>query len=176
MKPAPPLVSADVLRSRIHYDPDTGRFTWKVKPAGNVSIGQRAGGVNNEGYLQIRIFGVMHKAHRLAWLYVTGEWPPSEIDHANGDISDNRFANLRLASRAQNCQNRALRKDSGTGIKGVGFNKRSGKWTAYVRANNKVHHLGTFASKEAAAEAREAAAKKLHGDFAFEERALDHSR
>jgi len=161
-------ITQETLKSRLRYDPDTGKFIWIVKPAGNVKVGQVAGGLNSEGYLQIRVFGVMYKAHRLAWLYMTGKWPESEIDHIDGARANNRWSNLREATREQNCQNRCLRKDSKTGVKGVGLNRKTGKWTAYVRAGGVIHHLGSFESKQLAQEARSGAAKRLHGSFASE--------
>lgn len=161
-------LTQEILKSRLTYEPRTGEFFWLVKPAGNVRIGQLAGSPNSDGYIQIRIFGVLYKAHRLAWLYMTGQWPAGEIDHRDGDTTNNRWINLREATREQNCQNRRLRKDSGTGVKGVGLNRKTGKWTAYVKASGVVHHLGSFDTKAEAEAVRTEAAKRLHGAFSSE--------
>jgi hypothetical protein len=99
-------ITAERLRQLLHYDPERGVFTWLSRPAerswNTRFAGTRAGTINGLGYVVIGILGRRYKAHRLAWLYVHGEWPGRELDHINCDKSDNRIANLRPATRSQN--------------------------------------------------------------------------
>lgn len=143
---------------RISYDPVTGIFTAKVS-AGRRKAGDVLGYVKADGYRLVQFNGKWKYAHRLAWFFMTGEWPKAEIDHINGARDDNRFANLREATRSQNMMNSAKR--------GVCFHKRQGKWTASIRVNGKRTHIGTFASEAAALAAYDRTAKVMHGDFAF---------
>jgi hypothetical protein len=81
------------LRELLSYDPKTGMFTWRIRSARRVHIGDVAGGVNGRGYLTIRVDGRQYLAHRLAFLHMTGSWPKKEhIDHINMDRADNRWA------------------------------------------------------------------------------------
>jgi hypothetical protein len=132
--------------------------------------GRRAGSKHDAGrfgeriYWGIRLAGDFYPAHRLAWLLVYGIDPgPLEIDHINGDGLDNRIANLRLATRGENSSNSQRHFDTSSGIKGV---QRNGSgYMARIKANGKVHYLGTFRTLEAAIEARRKAADVLHGVF-----------
>ena len=117
------------------------------------------------GYIYISVDSVILAAHRLAWLYVHGELPDREIDHANCDPSDNRLENLRLADRSQNNCNRRIQKNNTSGFKGVDWAKSKRKWRAVVKKNNRCHHLGYYSTAAEAAAAYNSAAKKLHGDF-----------
>ena len=159
-------VTAEYLRDILDYSPETGLFTWRVAPNGRIKIGQRAGSPDTGGHLQIRINKRFYRAHRLAWLYVHGEWPPEDIDHINSERADNRLCNLRPATRAQNCQNSRLYRSNTSGFKGVVWHARGSKWSARIRANGRVHHLGRYTTAEAAHAAYVAAAVKYHGEFA----------
>ena len=97
-------LSQKYLREALHYDPDTGIFTWKVATASCVKVGAEAGCVKNDGYRAIGMGGKSYKAHRLAWLYVHGEWPKEQIDHINHIRTDNRMENLRPASGGENAK------------------------------------------------------------------------
>lgn len=154
-----------VLRHLLHYNPETGKFTWLVS-RGTAIAGNEAGTTNEKGYIRISINKRWHQAHRLAWLYQTGEWPPKHIDHVNGDPSDNRWKNLRLASRSQNMSNMRRSKNNTSGYKGVSFKSHAGKWAAYIKYNKKTHHLGYYDCPKQAHEAYMAAAKELFGEFA----------
>src|ERR1700719_1662744 len=101
-------IDDDRLRELLSYDPETGVFRWLVRKRQNVKAGDVAGSFDGCGYCKISIDRRAYKAHRLAWLYMTGEWPPAEIDHINMNRADNRFANLRLATRHQNMANQRL--------------------------------------------------------------------
>lgn len=156
-------LSASLLRELLDYDPATGVFTWRVtlsnvRPAGSV-----AGTIEGNGYCQIQIARVVHKAHRLAWLYVHGEWPQRDIDHKNGNRADNRIANLRPATRSQNLQNQHhARSDSRCGLQGVSLHQ-SGRWRARIQsADGKRRHLGFFDSPQEAHAAYLTAKRELH--------------
>lgn len=160
-----PLLTLTELKAAIHYDPETGIFVRKSKTGPNVRVGAIAGVIKN-GYRFIRVLGRRYAAHRLAWFYMLGEWPVSTIDHKNGDTSDNRFENLRQATRRENSANRKLNRNSKTGYKGVTFHKASGKFRARVYAGGTVHDLGGFDRAEDAASAYDKKAAEVHGDFA----------
>lgn len=161
----PNTSEVDGLKSLLAYDAETGAFTWR-KPRGGQVAGSQAGCLNRNGYTEITVHRRIYKAHRLAWLYTYGEWPPAEIDHINGNKSDNRLANLRPATRAQNVANTALRSDSASGVKGVHWSGSSRKWQAQIKHNGKSKHLGVYANIEDAAAAYRRAATEWFGDYA----------
>src|SRR5262249_27099557 len=147
-------------------DPCTGEFTWLVNAGRHGRVGGAAGHLDeSQGYVLVGICGESYRAHRLAWFYVHGQWPPQEIDHINGNRADNRIANLRLATDAENAWNASRRSDNSTGYKGVSMYK-NGKFMAYVHKGRKRHHLGYFDTPEAAHAAYVKAAAELHGEFA----------
>jgi len=161
---------SDSLRDRLNYDPSTGEFRWREHAfSGPMSKfnGMVAGRRSTNGYWEIGIDRHRHRAHRLAWWFCFGPFPiDHEVDHINGDKLDNRICNLRLATRAQNMQNRGNRRSNSTGYKGVTFSKSRQKFIAQIVANGRYYRLGQFATAEAAHEAYKSAALKLHGDFA----------
>ena len=159
--------TAQQLRDRLHYNPATGVFTWLVRACNNFgsienSIGRMAGRDNGR-YIQITLGGRTYNAHRLAWLYMTGDWPPACVDHINRDTHDNRWANLRAATVPQNMQNAKTRIDSRSGHRGVSYER--GRWRARIQAFGKRQFLGYFAAKEDARSAYREAAARLHGEF-----------
>lgn len=125
------------------YDPQTGRLTWKIKPAKNIDAGTPVGeGLDAYGYGQLCYRGKKYKAHRIAWLIVYGTLP-DEIDHINRDRRDNRIANLRPATRQLNAQNRtSSRVFSFSGV----YWMQRGKWAVKAKVRQKTVHLGTFES------------------------------
>lgn len=159
-------LSIDELQEKLEYNPVTGVFKWKIS-IGCKAKGQIAGNIHPNGYVAIRINTIRYLAHRLAWLYEKGCWPPppKEIDHINGVGTDNRWVNLRLANRAENISNSARRKDSTSGFKGVTLCKKTYKWVAQIHVNYRHIHLGQFTSKKAAHAAYVKAAKKYFGEF-----------
>jgi hypothetical protein len=159
-------VSCDELRALLDYDPETGVFTWRVKTNSRAMRGSNAGTVGHDGRVTIRIRNRRYRAHRLAWLYVHGEWPTQEIDHINGDPGDNRIANLRVATRAQNLSNRPRQCNNKSGHKGVYLDRRRGKWQAQMMICGKSKHLGSFDAIEDAAAAYRAASIEHFGEFA----------
>ncbi len=157
-------LTAEYLRSVLHYDQESGIFTWKVRTAHNVKVGDVAGSVNGRGYLQIRLQSRHYLAHRLAWLYMCGEWPEDQLDHVNRDRSDNRIANLREVTNKQNHQNKSKYSHNTSGHTGVYWNKQNSKWRALIMHNRKLIHLGYFTDIEDAIAARKAAEKLYWSD------------
>jgi HNH endonuclease len=157
------------LKQLLDYDPETGVFTRLVgtdhgrHKAGTVS------GCSSGRYREQWVDGVRYAEHRLAWFWMTGEWPSCQIDHENLDKKDNRWANLREANVSQNAMNRAGR--SSSGAKGVYFIKSpekcgSKRWKASIAKGGQSRHLGNFHTREDAQAAYQAAAASLHGEFA----------
>ena len=157
-------LTAEYLRSILHYDPATGIFTWKVSTARRVKVGDIAGYSNGNGYLQISVQSRRYQAHRLAWLYMYGEWPEDQLDHINRNRSDNRISNLRDVSHKQNNQNKSKRSDNTSGHPGVFWHKQSSKWQAQIKHDYKHIHLGLFKTIEEALSARKAAEKTYWAD------------
>lgn len=165
-------LSPEQLRSVLDYNPTTGLFRWRdhIKHwRAGLQAGTRSPAEGN-GYvcLAIKTDGKtrLYKAHRLAWLYVHGEWPDGQIDHINGVKHDNRIENLRVATNQQNCLNRAIRADNKSGYKGVSWNKRSGRWLVHISVNGRIKHVGLFEHIEDAVEAYRLSAERHHGAFA----------
>jgi hypothetical protein len=162
-KPLPPLAE---LQERLSYDPDTGVFRWKVKLRGPVSVGDIAGTRHSCGYLKFTHKGRPYFCHRVAWLFAYGEDPGAlEIDHANGDRSDNRIENLRLATSSNNQCNIGLRADNACGYKGVYWWERQGCWVAKVQVRGVSCRRVSFRSAEAAYEWTCAKRAELHSEF-----------
>ena len=153
------------LKEVLEYDPTTGIFTNRVSRS-NMRAGSVAGCVTPNGYISISIDGKRYLAHRLAYLCVVGSFPPDHIDHINGIRDDNRLANLRVATRSENCRNSRKRSNNTTGYKGVWFDKRTGKFQAQIRINGKKKYLGLFLTPEEAHRAYAKAANTLHGEYA----------
>lgn len=157
-----PALTAERVRELLHYDPETGVFTWRVSGRGPAKVGSIAGTIHtSKGYRNIWVGG-NYKAHRLAWLYVHGVWPEGQIDHINHIKDDNRIANLREVTNGQNMQNRPHQRNSPSGFKGVLGRTRSGRWPAKIAANGKQYWLGMFDSPEQAYAAYCEAAARLH--------------
>lgn len=151
-------MSQEFLQTQLHYDPETGVFTWLPdRPRARRSGGEA--GVEAYGYIQILVGGRAYRAHRLAWLYVHGQWPLHQIDHVNGIRSDNRIANLRDVPEMVNHQNLRATKNR-TGFMGVGKSKN--RFYAAIQAEGKYHYLGHFVTAEEAATAYLEAKRRLH--------------
>ena len=159
-----PEPTAEYLRSVLHYDPESGIFTWKVRTSNRVKVGSVAGSQSGKGYLDISVCSRTHRAHRLAWLYVHGVWPEDQIDHINRIRTDNRISNLRDVTQKQNLQNAGKHSRNTSGHTGVIWDKHRSKWQARIAHNCKDIHLGSFASLEEAVAARKAAEKLYWSD------------
>jgi hypothetical protein len=153
------VIDVHDLRRSLSYDEKTGVFT-------RVKSRRPAGYRDPRGYIQIWIGKKNFKAHRLAWMYVHGEWPELDIDHVNGEPSDNRIENLRLATRSQNLGNARLSKRNSSGFKGVTWWASRRKWASRIRVDGKGRRLGLFESAEEAHAAYCAAAARMRGEFA----------
>lgn len=145
------------LMDILHYCPTTGIFTWKVQATSRVSVGEVAGYISADGYVQIRIDRTLHYGHRLAFLYMTGAWPTNLVDHDNRNRSDNRWENLVSADGLQNRRNCSLSKSNTSGVNGVLWAKQQNKWMARITVNYKRKFLGYFDDIPSAAAARETA-------------------
>jgi len=164
------MLTADYLRSLLGYDPATGVFTWKVRRRGKngrTVIGKEAGFIRaNDGYRFIGIDGTTYPAQKLAWLHMTGEWPSGIVDHANRERWDNRWSNLRAATRTENNQNKSIRSDNQSGRTGVSYDRARDKWAARIKVGGAYLHLGRYEDKEQAVMVRSAAEHKYFGEFA----------
>lgn len=174
-------LTAARLRELLHYDPETGIFTWRPRPVrvgferndrswNTRYSGKPAGSVNKrrggDSYRYITVDDTSYLAHRLAWLYMTGEWPADEVDHRNLDGLNNRWGNLREATGTQNLGNTRVNSKNTTGFKGVSFLRRTGRYYAQIRIDHKSRHLGYFDTPEEAHAAYVAAAERYFGEFA----------
>ena len=149
------------LKSILCYSQETGQFTWIDKPSKHIASGAQAGSKTKDGYWRIGIVGQQFKAHRLAWLYVTGEWPDNQIDHINGIKTDNRFCNLRVVTPAGNMHNRRkAHKGNASGFLGV--SSHHGRWKAEIRVGGKLQHIGYFSDAATAGAAYVKAKRELH--------------
>lgn len=162
MREKPDELTRDALKALLSYDPSTGIFTWLVNRGNLKNAGSIAGSLNRGGYAQLQISGKCYRIHRLAWFYVHGVFPDGDLDHINGDRTDNRIENLRVCSKQQNALNKLPQRN---GFKGVTLHKRTGKFQAQITKSNKNHYLGLFSTEQAAAQAYDAASSVLHGDF-----------
>ena len=164
------MITPERLRELLRYDPETGEFTWRVKRPGTRGEGSVAGCIcrNRAGlkYRYIALDGRLYLAHRLAWFFVHRLWPRQQIDHADGDGLNNRIANLREASLAENARNRRAPTSNTSGFKGVSWVPKDKRWRAQIWVNGRNRHLGCFDDPAKAHAAYVAAASELHGDFA----------
>ncbi len=149
----------------LDYNQITGLFTWRVRLGGGAVAGSTAGYKDADGYIFIRAFGKLYRAHRLAWLFLKGAWPTGDIDHHDCNPSNNAELNLREASHSNNLCNRGKQSNNTSGFKGVTFDKQTGRFKAQIGIGNINVSLGRHATKELAFAAYTAAAKELHGEF-----------
>ena len=164
------MLDAEELRRLVNYDCQTGVFTWKARAENYATsqrfAGKKSGCPSKSGYLRMMVNGKLYYCHRLAWLYMTGRWPKADIDHINRNRSDNRWCNLREASRSQNNVNAGMRKNNTSGLKGAFFcQDKKKQWQAKIGLNGKGKHLGYFNTKEEAHAAYLAAARATYGEF-----------
>lgn len=155
------------IKSILHYNPDTGIFTRLHNSYRSNNAGKEVGYIGKKGYirLDITIDGIKHKllAHRIAWLYMTGEIPSECIDHIDENKTNNSFKNLRQATNAQNHQNRSnITSRSSTGFVGVSYFKRDGNYSAQIVVNGKNKHIGYFDTAEEASKAYLSVKEKYH--------------
>ncbi len=144
------------LKEILHYVPITGKFVRKgrVGARGKTVKCRKADGVNGNGYTHIRVDGVKHKAHRLAFLFMCGYFPENQVDHLNGIRNDNRWKNLKHVTQCCNLQNCRISKNNKSGFPGVTWQGSNGKWVANIRINTKRIYLGIYSTRIEAALAR----------------------
>ena len=151
------------MREAFAYDPQTGILTWAKAPAKRVKAGAAAGTITRDGYVNVTFHRRPYRAHRIAWMLSTGNWPTGEIDHIDGNRTNNRLANLRDVSRKTNAQNRRFaRKNSKSGLIGATWSEERKNWSASIMLNGKLKRVGTFNSAQEAHEAYVDAKRKLH--------------
>lgn len=158
--------SHERLLSILRYDPETGIFVWRVRLGNRASgVGKEAGWVGGNGYRYLSIDGHPYLTHRVAWFYMTGEWPNGGLDHRNRNSLDNRWSNLREATQSMNVANTKIRSTNTSGFKGVHLRKRSNRWLAEIWKDGKKTFLGSYASAEEASAAYQKAAIERFGEF-----------
>ena len=156
-------LTAERLRELLDYDPATGIFRWRVAPARCVQAGAIAGYVGAKGYRRVMIGGRNYQAHRLAWLYVHGQWPPGELDHEDRSPDRNAVENLRPATQSQNGANQKRASNNTSGYKGV--SRLNGKWRAQVKVNGRMRYIGCYDTPEDAHAAYCKIAAEVFGEF-----------
>jgi hypothetical protein len=148
------------LRDILKYDPLTGQWTWIKHVQGRRFVGKEAGSIDVHGYRIIKIDHKQYKSARLAYFYMTGEWPQHEMDHKDRVRSNDRWRNLRPATRMQNAKNLRQRRDL------IGVYPHNSGWKAVISVDGKLKYLGMFPTSQEASRARDAAAVKFHKEFA----------
>lgn len=172
------MLTQESLKELLSYDPDTGFFTYLVSKKGWVRKGYRAGSIHCDGYRHISIGGRLWLEHRLAWLYMTGEWPEFKIDHRDGERSNNAWLNLRSATDQQNSFNQKVRSSNTSGFRNVrfvtdGLGYLSARASTRVNGNNymrafSVSKYGIIAATAMAVLAEREMREELHKEFCFE--------
>lgn len=154
------MITQESLLKSHYYNPITGLFykRWKYKGL------KQTGTSMKSGHLHCGVNGTTYLVHRLIWLYMTGSWPKEDIDHIDGNPSNNKWKNLRAGSHSDNLENlkRAKSINKSTGLLGASSNGQNGKFTAGIQVKGKRIHLGTFDTAEEAHHAYIKAKRKLH--------------
>ena len=166
----PAMHPPQYLNSRLRYDPETGKLFWKIKENASLGwntrwAGKEAFTAKSHGHHVGRLDGENYYAHRVIWAMQTGEWPEDQVDHINGDRTDNRWVNLRAATVLQNSFNRGPQSNGSSGFKGVTWHSQQGRWAARIQAGGVNKSLGLHDTAEQAAAAYDAAARKMHMAF-----------
>ena len=155
-------LTLDRLKKVLSYNRTTGVFHWRISTSNRIAKGSIAGRDNGNGYRRVMIDCKQYYEHRLAWMHEHGTMPDGEIDHVNGDRSDNRICNLREALHCENSQNQPRRSTNTSGKHGVSWHKSCGRWVAYIVKDGKKRHLGLFDFVEDAGRAYLSAKSNLH--------------
>lgn len=157
------MLTAERVRDTLNYDPETGALSWKIRMGSRAMPGKPITCLDSHGYIVLRLDRRLYRAHRIAWLHATGAHPEHDIDHINGQRSDNRLSNLRDVPRSINLQNsNATVTKARAGLCGAVFDRRSGKYLPSIVANGKRVLLGTHKTPESAHLAYMAAKAALH--------------
>ena len=151
------MITQELLKELLHYDPLSGIFTNKVNRGKRAFKGEQTGHLNTDGYIVLGIDNKKYKAHRLAYLYMTGEFPKHQIDHIDHNKSNNKWSNIRSVSIVDNSKNLPKRKDNKSGFTGVFWRKDRNKWLSRITVNKKIIRLGEFFDLSDAINARKQA-------------------
>ncbi len=154
------MITQKQIKELIHYDKDSGVFTWKVDRQNIAKKGMVAGSSASDNYLVLTLFNKQYKAHRIAWMYEYGHFPKDNIDHINGNKKDNRIINLRDVTSLINHKNMSIDKRNKSGKTGVTWHKLSKKWIANISVDKRLVHLGYFENIEDAIKVRQEAENK----------------
>lgn len=158
-------VTHQQLLEILDYNPISGIFIWKKKISHKTVIGKVCGCYTRKNrYVYIELYKKRYVAHRLAWFYVYGVWPPKYIDHVNGNKHDNRLRNLREATARDNTRNKSVRRNTKTGKKGVTY--EDGKYRVRICTDHGRLNLGAYSSLGEAMRVYDEAAIMYHGEFA----------
>lgn len=173
-------MNAEILRELLDYNSDTGLFVWRfrerkwfksdksMKAWNSRFAGVATGSLHHSGYVHLTILSKFYAAHRIAWLYVYGEFPDNEIDHKDGNKSNNRILNLRDVTPKTNSENKLkVYQNSKSGIRGVSWHEKDQKWRVRIRVNGKLLHIGNFTDITEAEHAAIAAKRKYHEGCTF---------
>lgn len=177
------ILDASYVKSILDYNFLTGEFFWKARSPdmfkkgklsqdnicsrwNNRHAGKKTGNRHVNGFIYLIINSRKYMAHRIAWLYFYGEMPKLEIDHIDGNNSNNIISNLRQATRSENERNKGISSRNTSKFKGVCWNKNRSKWESYITVNRKQIYLGLFSDIDDAVFAYKEASKKYHGKFA----------
>lgn len=158
-------IDTQILRKLLRYEPETGKLYWLERD--DIRFNTQFSGreaftaVGSHGYHASRVMGTQLLAHRLIWALVYGEWPKHEIDHINGQKTDNRLQNLRSVTASENGRNKRISRRSSSGVIGVYWAEHASKWRAEIKIHQKRYHLGYFPSKAQAASARKSAERSM---------------
>lgn len=158
------LPSVRSLQNLFRYNPESGDLHWISPRLGLTRT--LAGSLGDKGYIKVIIEGRSYLAHRLIWKLVTGSEPLDQIDHIDGDRSNNRFSNLREATNGENRFNTKLAKNNRSGVKGVCWESGRRKWRAVITSSGDTIRLGRFDTVAEAKAAISIAREKMHGEFA----------
>ena len=141
------MLTVERLKELLHYEPLTGIFTWRVRRGFRATVGTVAGYIDDDGYVCITIECRRYRAHRLAWFYMTGDWPDPECDHEDTNKINNRWLNLRQATGSQNQANVATWGHNTSGHKGVSWHKKNKQWSVNIKKNGKQAYIASFADR-----------------------------
>ena len=158
------MLTAEIARQFLSYDPQSGSLTWLVS-RGTVKAGTIVCKISNRGYITVKLLGKTYQAHRIAWLITHGEWPIT-IDHINRQKTDNRLVNLRNATQQQNMCNVPRKRTNTSGVRGVSWQSQSGKWQVEVKSDGKRYYLGSYRDIELAELVASEGRLKLHKEYA----------
>lgn len=159
-------LTIEILKKYLHYDPLTGTWTWLRTACSTAVAGSIAGTISVHGYRIITFRGTKHRSGRLAWFYMTGEWPSEEIDHEDRDKTNDRWFNLRDLDHPSNQLNRDLQSNNASGARGVHWDENRFQWCAQVKKDGINYFAGRFNRLENAIAARDTKAIELHGSLA----------